>query len=131
MLMLYTELHLTYPDVLSLLLHILLDTEYNTPAVFPLARYSTMLRDLVRWVPSSYSSDIADRSSALTVELINYLLAVIADPVGVCIARPPQSISVSPIGSDLYAFAQYTWALQLLPGLPTRSATFLTAAIQP
>lgn len=35
---------LTYQDVLLQLLHILLDTEYNTPHVFCLAGYSTMLQ---------------------------------------------------------------------------------------
>jgi hypothetical protein len=34
----------TYQDVLLQLLHILLDTEYNTPNVFCLAGYSTMLQ---------------------------------------------------------------------------------------
>jgi hypothetical protein len=35
---------LTYQDVLSQLLHTLLDTEYNTPSVFLLAGYSTVLQ---------------------------------------------------------------------------------------
>ena len=35
----------TYQDVLLQLLHILLDTEYNTPHVFCLAGYSTILHE--------------------------------------------------------------------------------------
>ena len=35
----------TYQDVLLQLLHTLLDTEYNTPHVFCLASYSTMIHE--------------------------------------------------------------------------------------
>jgi len=35
----------TYEDVLLQLLHILLDTEYNTPSIFLLAGYSIILHD--------------------------------------------------------------------------------------
>jgi hypothetical protein len=41
---LLTGVRFNYQEVLSQLLHILLDTEYNTPSVFPLARYSTVFQ---------------------------------------------------------------------------------------
>jgi hypothetical protein len=64
------ELLRTYHDVLSQLLHILLDTEYNTPHAFLLAGYSTILQ--VSGHP--FNSCTATGLSARTVRLSNYQL---------------------------------------------------------